>query len=220
MRGTPQPPGPETAATSGASAASPRHRAPAQDRSARTVRRIEEAASRLLASGTLPSDLTTTRIAAEAELSVGALYRFFPDRSAVCAAVAARRLREFEAALVEELAPRVATANGPAFLARLIQAFVAFLDAHPDLRTLAYGGCGTGRTVLAADVLAGATVGLLKRYMVEVFGLPDTPDLDRRLRIVAEAGDRLIGVAFAQAREERGAIIDEMTRLLCAYLFG
>lgn len=105
--------------------------------------------------------------------------------------------------------------------ARIVYVFVAFLEAHPDLRTIAYGGQRSDRSALGAEIVAGAgTIGLLKRYMAEVFGLMATPDLDRRLRIAAEAGDQFLRLAFTQVGDERKAIIDEMARLLSAYCFG
>jgi len=66
-------------------------RAPQQDRSRRTVERILVAADRLIAEH--GSGVTTTAIAAEAGVSVGALYRFFPDKHAIGRALADRYLK-------------------------------------------------------------------------------------------------------------------------------
>ena len=68
-------------------ATSARHRKPVQDRSLRSVKRILDAASALLSRMPL-DDVTTTHIAAEAGLSVGGLYRFFPDRETIVDAIA------------------------------------------------------------------------------------------------------------------------------------
>jgi hypothetical protein len=57
--------------------------------------------------------------------------------------------------------------------------------------------------------------------MVEGLGHKVTPELELRLRVAAEAGDRLIGFAFEQQDpEQREAILDEAKRLLSGYLFG
>ena len=58
-------------------------RGPVQERSQETVGRVLAGAGRLLARGVSPQGLTTSQIAAEAGLSVGALYRFFPDKQAI-----------------------------------------------------------------------------------------------------------------------------------------
>ena len=55
----------------------PPRRAPVQIRSQQTVQRVLDAASALLPRVSL-EEITTTRIAEEAGLSIGALYRFFP----------------------------------------------------------------------------------------------------------------------------------------------
>ena len=54
-------------------------RTPLQPRSLQTIQRVVDAASSLLCRLPL-EELTTTRIAVEAGISVGALYRFFPDK--------------------------------------------------------------------------------------------------------------------------------------------
>lgn len=65
-------------------------RAPQQERSRRTVDRILLAADRLIAEH--GSAVTTTAVAADAGVSVGALYRFFPDKHAIGQALADRYL--------------------------------------------------------------------------------------------------------------------------------
>lgn len=65
-------------------------RSPKQDRSRRTVDRILAAADQLIAEQ--GSAATTTAIAVEAGVSVGALYRFFPDKHAIGQALADRYL--------------------------------------------------------------------------------------------------------------------------------
>lgn len=65
-------------------------RAPQQERSRRTVDRILVAADRLIAEH--GSAVTTTAIATDAGVSVGALYRFFSDKRAIGQALADRYL--------------------------------------------------------------------------------------------------------------------------------
>jgi AcrR family transcriptional regulator len=155
-------------------------------------------------------------------VSVGALYRFFPDKETLVLALAAERFEAFEAALQREIEPGLLTANGPALIARLVNAAACLFAAHPELRTIVYDGpeldCGNlpmqGRPGFGAAAL-------LRRHMVEGLGHKVTPDLELRLRVAAEAGDRLIGFAFEQQDpQQREAILDEAKRLLSGYLFG
>ena len=79
-------------------AISPARRAPVQSRSQITVQRFLDAASSLLQHMPL-EEVTTTRIAAEAGLSIGGLYRFFPDKQTIIDAIAVRHVEQFRASL-------------------------------------------------------------------------------------------------------------------------
>src|SRR5947209_20214939 len=73
-------------------------RSPVQERSQETVHHIFEATSRLL--GRIPlEDITTSRIAEDAGVSIGALYRFFPDTQAIIDAIAVTCVDELRPAL-------------------------------------------------------------------------------------------------------------------------
>jgi AcrR family transcriptional regulator len=202
-------------------------RLPIQMRGLQTCLRILDAASSLLPQMPL-DDVTTRRIAAEAGLSIGALYRFFPDKQAIVDAVAVRHIGRFrtavEATVIEPLLRELESLEtfDPAIvLDRIVDAYVAYLDAHPDFRTISFG-----RHISAATKAreASPTTGLpaiLTSFIVERLGLDFTPDLERMLRVVSEAGERLIAFAYEQpTREERDRILAEMKKMLAGYLFG
>jgi AcrR family transcriptional regulator len=67
---------------------------PIQDRSTKTVEAIVEAAIRILRQGGW-AQLTTTRIAEKAGVSVGSLYQYFPNREAIAIEIARQRTRSF-----------------------------------------------------------------------------------------------------------------------------
>ena len=205
----------------------PARRLPVQSRSLQTVMRIIDAASALLCTTPL-DDVTTTRIAAEAELSVGALYRFFPDKQSIIDAVAVRHVSDFRSRLESSVMPIVesqfedlATFDPALILDRVIDAYVDYLLQHPDFRTISFG-----RHISAAthEREASPHTGLpllLKNFMLERLGIPNTPELDLKLRVVSEAGERLIAYAFEQPTDdERNRIVAEMKKMLAAYLFG
>lgn len=202
-------------------------RTPVQSRSHQTVVRILDAASSLLTQMPL-EDVTTTRIAAEANLSIGGLYRFFPDKQTIIDAIAVRHVEQFRASL-EDLVIKVLerefanleTFDPAVILNSVVDAYVVYLDAHPDFRTISFG-----RYVSAAtkERQASPTVGLpalLKNFMLERLGIPNTPELDLMLRVVSEAGERLVAYAYEQpTREERDGIVSEMKKMLAGYLFS
>src|SRR4051812_17203744 len=77
---------------------------PQQAPSRALSRGVLDAAEGLLATEGVEA-LTTTRIAGEANAAVGSLYQYFPDKTAIVDALAARYLEEFEG-LMDELAER------------------------------------------------------------------------------------------------------------------
>ena len=107
-----------------------------------------------------------------------------------------------------------------AILDSIIDTYVVYLDSHPDFRTISFG-----RYISAAtkERQASPNVGLpalLKNFMLERLGIPNTPELDLMLRVVSEAGERLISYAYEQStREDRDRVITEMKRMLARYLF-
>jgi AcrR family transcriptional regulator len=207
----------ETAAT---------RRVPLQPRSQHTVKRILDAASSLLERMPL-EEITTTRIAAEAGLSIGALYRFFPDKQTIIDAIAVRHVEQFRASLVGPLLKTVAgkfaqleLPRPAAILDAIIDAYIVYLDAHPDFRTISFGrhiSAATKERQASPDVGVAA---LLKRFMLERLDVPNTAELDVKLRVVSEAGERLIAYAYEQpTREGRDRVIAEMKLMLASYLF-
>ena len=204
---------------------SPR-RLPLQSRSQRSVQRILDAASSLLTQMPL-DDVTTTRIAAQAGVSVGNLYRFFPDKQSVIDAIAVRHVEQFRASLIgtvlKVVTVRLANLKKPEpadILGAIIDAYVLYLDAHPDFRTISFGrhiSAATRERQVSPDT--GVTA-LLKGFLLDQAGAADTPELDLKLRIVSEAGEHLIAYAYEQpTRDDRDRIIAEMKKMLASYLF-
>lgn len=199
---------------------------PVQYRSVRTVKRVLDAASSLLERMPL-EDVTTTRIATEAGLSIGALYRFFPDKQTIVDAIAVRHVVEFRS-LVEETViipltrelAHLKSFDPAVVLDRMIDAYTQYLDAHADFRTISFG-----RYISAATKRreASPTTGLpaiLATFMIQRLRFPHIPELELMLRVVSEAGERLIAYAYEQpTREERDRVIAEMKRMLSSYLF-
>ena len=163
-------------------------RIPVQSRSHQTVQRVLDAASSLLTQMPL-DDVTTTRIATEAGLSIGALYRFFPDKQTIIDAIAVRHVEQFRASLedsvmqvLERELANLETFDPAKVLDSVVDAYILYLDAHPDFRTISFG-----RYISAAtkERQASPNVGLpalLKNFMLERLGIPNTPELDLMLR--------------------------------------
>jgi arginase family enzyme len=102
----------------------------------------------------------------------------------------------------------------------VVDEYVLYLDAHPDFRAISFGrhiSSATKEREASPDVGLPA---LLKNFMLQRLGIPNTPELDLRLRVVSEAGERLIAFAYEQATdEERERVVREMKKMLASYLF-
>lgn len=192
-------------------------RTPVQERSTETVHQILRAASDLLAKEPL-EQVTTSRIAQVAGVSIGGLYRFFPDRQAIVDAVAVKHVEDLRA-LLEARFSSALPEDGRVLLGAIVDAYVAFLDERPDFRTLALGGhvsAGTRHRHTSAEVGPAA---LVKRFFLDQFQM-DMGGLELKIRIASEAGERLIAYAYEQTDpERRNAVIVELKGLLGKYFF-
>ena len=190
-------------------------RAPVQERSAARVERMLDVCGRLIDEVGYEAT-TTTMIARHAEVSVGSLYQFFPDKRAVVQALAQRNLDTYLARLGEALAERM-----PAHWWGMIDvATDVFVDLHrelPGFRVIRFGDVVDTHLLQPEEdndqVLAQRLFGLVRaRFGVELSG-------EERLAVVIliKAGDAVIRYAF---RDPGGdpRVIDEIKILMNAYL--
>ena len=105
---------------------------PRQDRSEQTVERILKAADEVYGELGVPAS-TTTLIAERAGLSVGALYRFYRDKTAIAEALSDRHLVELQA-LFDEVATIVGDGrpdNIPPAVERMVEGTAGLFKTHP-----------------------------------------------------------------------------------------
>lgn len=109
---------------------SPR-KSPRQERSRRTVERILDAAARVFHEQGYAA-ATTNDIADEADVSVGSLYQYFPNKDALLVALTARHIEDTTAGLADLLSGLEAEAGFDVIL----RAVVDFLVEQHDLDDL------------------------------------------------------------------------------------
>ena len=198
-------------------------RSPVQERSQETVQRVLAATALLLGRGVAVESLTTAQIAAEAGMSIGGLYRFFPDKQAIVDAIAVRHMELFQEAVVARF--MFALPSSPqAMLGEVIDAFADYLEANPDFRTVAYGAPGGGRHVSRpirdAHAGSGELVAMVTEFVTAAFDVVADEAFGFRLRIATEIGDRLLAHALEQPDEAaRKRVLQEAKRLLAGYVF-
>ena len=193
-------------------------RTPLQARSNKTVEEILDAASSLL--GRIPFDeITTSRVAQEAGISVGALYRFYSDRQEIFDAIAVRELETFRAEIERVFTARQLIFSPRKSLGRVLDAYVDFLESRPHFRELALGNHISDLTRENQSDPQTGPGGLLGDLLVRKCGWKPGKRLQLKIRVAAEAGDRVIAFAYKQeSPEARRAVLHELKEMLAGYL--
>lgn len=191
-------------------------RLPQQGRSRARLQHILQAADRLLAREGLEA-LTTTRIAAEAGISVGSLYKYFADRHAILAALAAHYAEEL-AGLMERFADEAATAEWDDLPGAVIDAYVALYRARPGHRALWFGRAKSDEVIAADKEKKRVEVDALGRILVARGIVHDDDRLETICRTAILCGDALLAAAFRASPDGDAEQIEEAKRILRAYL--
>ncbi|MEU6034483.1 MULTISPECIES: TetR/AcrR family transcriptional regulator [Actinomadura] len=194
----------------------PLRRRPAQRRSAERVQRMLDACAEILDEDGYDG-LTTTRIAQRAEVAIGSVYQFFPDKRAVAQALALRNLDRFG----ERISRRLADADFDHWSDTVGAIIEIFVDMHrtvPGFRVLRFGDVADVNLLDAAADNNSVVADRLRVMIVERFGVADSPELARALAISVEAGDAVLKMAFRRDPDGDPDIVAEAERLIHAYL--
>lgn len=194
----------------------PLRNAPAQQRSHQRLERVLDAAESVLARHGAAA-FTTTRVASVAQLPIGSVYRFFPNKEAIAEALAVRYWSDF--------ADRVARVAGTDAAAPLEDPVGAVLDAlasgfrtNPGFLALWYGGLRTERirdaTRPARDVIATSIERILARHWPSV----SPRDRETVAAMVVLAGDGLLREAFRTDRRGQARVLEESRLMLASYI--
>lgn len=198
--------------------ASKMRRQPQQTRSQERVHHILDVAEQLFIE--LGYEQTTTRlIAARAEVPVGSLYQFFPNKEAIVRALA-NRFFEQEYHMFVQLHAELADVEIATYIDCMIDAFEQFADEHPGYRAV------LGQLI---DLMTVADASVMNEYdQLMLTGLADflsrrNPELDTaRCELIAttvfKAANELLWLAFTRARPQQQALVAETKTLITAYL--
>ncbi|GAB2728232.1 TetR/AcrR family transcriptional regulator [Kitasatospora kifunensis] len=192
-------------------------REPQQQRSREKVARILAATARLLQERDY-EEVGTKLIAAEAEVSVGVLYRFFPDKQAIVSTLTVRWLDEFTA-ITEQVLTGPLPPTPSELGAQLVEAHARFRREQPGFHRLWFYGPplpalreydeNTDRQLAAA----------IRTALVDRYGYPDTPAFALRTELVVASAGRLLNTAFRDHPEGDPAILAEIRLMLDRWLF-
>jgi AcrR family transcriptional regulator len=187
-------------------------RTPTQRRSLERLHRALDAADRLVAAEGVDA-LTTTTVAREADISVGSLYQYFPDREAIITALASRYLAGFDE-LVEQVVEAASREIWPDPIGVVLDAFVARWRSEPGYRALWLGSQLPPQLVEADRDNNRLIADAARRILVGQGHLPDTPELARRCWVAVLCCDALLREAFRadpegdpELRAEAGVVL-------------
>jgi AcrR family transcriptional regulator len=188
---------------------------PQQARSRDKLDRILAATAGALAE--LPYDQVGTRLIAErAGVSVGTLYRFFPDKDSISRALLLGWLDDFTA-IADEAAAAPPPGDPGAFVGQMFDGFAGFFRRQPGFRNIFYYTPRTPELREAQSGNDGDIAARLRDVLVTCYGMP--PDgLEGRCLLAVQVTDFLLGLAFRDEPAGDATVLSEAKRLLCLYL--
>ena len=194
----------------------PLRRVPVQGRSVARVQRMLDACAELVDEVGYEG-LTTTLLAERAEVAIGSVYQFFPDKRAIVQALAMRNMDAYLQSLADRFADDVFTHWWDAVDAA-IDTYIRMHRSTPGFRTLHFGDV-VDVHLLDTDRDNNAVIAeRLSELLVERFQIADKLRVRFALQISVEAADALIKLAFRRDMTGDEAVLIEAKALIREYL--
>ncbi len=194
-------------------------RVPRQERGHERVDKLLDAAAVIIAEVGVEA-ATTNAIAAEARTSVGSLYQFFPNKTAIVQALAARYNNELRRISEDTMPADVSRIPLPDLMESIIMPAFKFYANNPAYRHVYHALHGPdqqlavcGQAELHKSVVARTEAMLASRA-------PHTSQADRHLQstVAVLATHALLSFAMAASPATRDGMVTELKRLLVAYV--
>jgi len=194
----------------------PLRRVPVQGRSVARVQRMLDACAELVDEVGYEG-LTTTLLAERAEVAIGSVYQFFPDKRAIVQALTLRTMEAYLQRLNERFAGDDLT-NWWDGVDAAIDEYITMHRTVPGFRTLHFGDVVDLYLLDENRDNNGVIADQLARVLVDRFGIADVPQLRFTLEIAVEAADALIRLAFHRKPTGDDRVLAEAKALVREYL--
>jgi AcrR family transcriptional regulator len=193
-------------------AVEPARRNPTQQRSRERQERILTVATQLIADKG-SDQLKMSEIAESAEISIGSLYQYFPDKSSVIRTLAERYNAESRRCITEAM-EAVEDAQGlQAAYSQLLDQYYEIVMATPVMRDI-WSGMQADKQLLQLELgesrIAGA---LLAQAMLRVFPESDEQQVQESAFLIWHLGEATMRLAVTCAPEEGRALVEAFKRL-------
>ena len=190
--------------------------APQQPRSQAKIEQAVEAADRLLARDGANA-VTTTRVAAEAGIAVGTIYRYFPDKEALFDALAARCLTRFES-LMDDLVAQSRTEKWADPVGMLFDVYADLYRTDASLRAIWFGGLLSEHLREADRAHKRVMAQGLRDILISQDIAGDTPELGTVCHAAMLASDAITQEAFRNSDSGDTALMAEAKTMLRSYV--
>lgn len=194
----------------------PLRRVPVQGRSVARVQRMLDACAELIDEVGYDG-LSTTLLAERADVAIGSVYQFFPDKRAVVQALALRNVEAYLARLAE----RIPAGRLEHWWEGVDGAIDEYIELHrrvPGFRTLHFGDVVDVHLIDPfrdnSAVIADHLADLLVRY----HGAPESPQLRFALTMAVETVAALVKLAFRRQPDGDAQVLAESKELVRGYL--
>ena len=190
---------------------------PRQARGRAKVARVLEAADRIVASEGAEA-ITTVRVAAEAGVSIGSLYRYLPHREAIIDSLAQHYLALLEERMDQLVEQASLLADDLDFVDTGVDAFADFYRRHPGFRALWFSRHLTEQT-RELDRTHKLAMAHRLRALLVASGLGRNDKATLRIsQTVQLTADALIQEAFRTDPRGDRALLQQLKILLRSYL--
>nr|WP_062340530.1 TetR family transcriptional regulator [Herbidospora sakaeratensis] len=191
-------------------------RQPTQRRSARRVERMLDACAELLDEVGYDG-LSTTRIAERADVAIGSVYQFFPDKRAISQALTRRNVELFVARVGRRFISEEYGGWWDAVDA-IIDEYVEMHRSVPGFKSLRFGDAVDLNLLDAGTDNNTVIAGRLRGLLLKEFGMADSERLDTAILVAVEGGDAVLKLAFRRDPDGDPEIIAEAKTLVRSYL--
>ncbi|MCO4319575.1 TetR family transcriptional regulator [Phyllobacterium sp. 21LDTY02-6] len=181
-------------------------REPTQQRSRDRVERILLCATRLIEQGGSDA-MRMSDVAAQAGISIGSLYQYFPDKAAIIRTLAERYNQAGQACIAEALQ---GADDEPALLrafGELIDTYYAMFLAEPVMRDI-WSGTQADKALRNIDIAdSRVTGGLLADARARVSPGADRQALEQSSFLLMQLGEATMRLAISVEREEGDRLV-------------
>jgi AcrR family transcriptional regulator len=194
----------------------PLRRVPVQGRSVARVQRMLDACAELVDEVGYEG-LTTTLLAERAEVAIGSVYQFFPDKRAIVQALAMRNMDAY----LQSLSARFESETFAHWWDGVDAAIDVYIHMHravAGFRTLHFGDVVDVHLLDVERDNNTVIADRLSELLVEQFQLLGQSRLRFALEISVEAADALIKLAFRRVTTGDEQVISEAKALIREYL--